>query len=101
MIPVKDAVNAATNYMKELLGDLPGLLVEEVEWRSGQPSVWAITMGYWQLLPDRPEPQPMNSALSAYLGLKGTPKRAYKEIIVSAQDGSIRSMKVRIIPGAP
>jgi len=86
--------------MREMYGTLPGLLVEEVELDTAR-KLWIVTMGYWQVLPEKPDPALAHSALAQYLASSGTAKRAYKEIKITAEDGQVQSMKVKMILGAP
>jgi len=96
MIGAKDAVAAATAYMKEIYGTLPGLLVEEIELEEGN-QYWLVTMGFWQTVPEAPQPTNQLAALFS----AGSTKRVYKELKVDAHQGVVKYMKIRTLPSVP
>jgi hypothetical protein len=94
MISPKEAISVAINYLQEIYGEMPGLLVEEIEFNDTQ-QVWFVTMGFWETL----SPPPNASALGGFL--LGTPKRVYKELKIDGNEGTVKSMKIRIFPSVP
>ena len=84
-IGVKEAVQAATSAIRELLPgeELNDLRLEEVE-QSDDERLWLITLGFY------PEPR---SELSPLV----RPIRKYKLFTVDAETGKVRSMKIRAI----
>lgn len=96
MITVKQAISAASAYMTEIFGILDGPLVEEVELdeRSKQ---WKVTMGFWQKLPSA-QPRSLIDPLAQVLGEQQRVKRVYKELLIDADNGAVKSMKIRIVP---
>lgn len=79
MIQLKDAVTIAQSRMAELVPQATSLLLEEIELTNNE---WVITLSF----PD-----------GQYLGLNivgGTPRK-YKTIIIDAETGDFKSMKIR------
>jgi hypothetical protein len=93
MITVKEAVASATQYMLDIYGKPEGLLVEEIELDSPN-RVWNITMGFWIKIPPRTD----GGALGALMTSGTLSKRNYKELKVSIDNGSVKSMKIRVLP---
>jgi hypothetical protein len=94
-LSAKEAVQSASSYMTDVYGALEGLLVEELE--HDEPSrIWKVTMGFWQKIPPKSEPLSALAMMQPALW-----KRAYKELTISDLDGSVKAMKIRIVPAAP
>jgi hypothetical protein len=78
MIDVKDAVQAARAYAREVLGENESTTVEEIErdvYKNHE--VWRITLGFsgrWRI---------------------GTSGKEYKSFIIDAQSGEALAMKIR------
>lgn len=91
MLSAKEAVAAATMYMRQIYGSLEGLLVEEIELEG---NLWVVTMGFWLELP----PQRTLNALAPLEARRV--RRVYKEIRLGADNGDVISMKIRELPDA-
>jgi hypothetical protein len=91
MINVKEAVNAAYNYLAEMSDliktDLADLRLEEIE-RSEDERFWLVTLGYDRAL--------KNNLLPA-LGLpeRLQYQREYKLLKVNAETGEVEALKIR------
>jgi len=85
MVTVQEAFTRATEYAREVLGDLPFTLeeVEQDSYRDRQ--VWRITIGFPKRRPTAPE-------LMRVLGT-GLPLE-YKTILVDANTGQPVAMKL-------
>lgn len=80
MIPVKQAVKIAGEFLVDLMESPPkNLLVEEVELLDNEKT-WRITLGF-TAPPDVP-----------FLN----PTRTYKEFFVDSETGAVKSMKIRL-----
>ena len=84
MIDVKQAVGAAVQYAKDLLGAEQNPTLEEVE-LSPDDRYWLITLGF----------EPRFSPLVALSGTR--PLREYKLFRVDAESGQVVSMKIRSV----
>lgn len=87
MIEAREAAQNTAKYYKEITGRQDDALsIEEVEWDDLGES-WSISLGI------------MNSNTSDLVFLGGrTPKyNGYKVFKISANDGSVKSVKIRII----
>ena len=83
MIDVKEAVAVATAYIRELYEekDLHDLGLEEVE-LSEDDRWWMVTLGHAR-------------KLSGMDGFGGQHRRAYRVFRIDAEEGVVRSMKIR------
>ena len=92
MIDVKQAVQAATQYARDLFADqeLRHLRVEEVELTEDR-SIWNITLGWVE-----PAIRTRPSLVPSYAdgGVVKLP-RVYKVFDVDAESGEVRAMKIR------
>ena len=80
---VKDAIQRAIQFATEIYGATPeGLRLEEVV---SDDNHWDITLGF-----DKPDPSPLRRAI-------GVPDREYKIFRVRKSDGSVESMKMRMV----
>jgi hypothetical protein len=82
---VKDAVVAAKGWVLDVMQDEQpsNLGLEEVEFDDMQ-GIWKITLGF---------SRPWNSSRNALQALAGeSQKRAYRTILVSDHDGSVKGM---------
>ena len=83
MIDVKEAVNAAKEYISSFL-ELDSVLLEEIELVkdniAGSEGAWNVTFSYDDS-PDFVYPK----------------KRKYKSVILDAQDGKFRAIRIREI----
>ncbi len=91
MISVKDAVNAALDWAREIYADteLQHLRVEEIK-LSEDEKAWSITLGWI-------EPAVRSNAVTL-ANINGTLQklpRVYKIFEVDAETGSVRSMQIR------
>lgn len=95
MIDVKNAVQTAYNYMRDIYPEPPnGLRLEEVE-LSEDGGEWLITMGYNE---EVPPPTPRNSAqMLEQLGRQGTINRTYKRLIIDGETGEVKAMRIRTV----
>lgn len=95
MITVKEAVQAAINFISELYDpkELTNLTLEEVE-LSDNGEYWHITLGYTRPVKVVP-PRTTATALQNFLNEPLT-ERVYKIISVRAEDGKATSMKIRM-----
>ena len=94
MIEVKQAAAQASNYMRDIM-NATDLTLEEVE-LSEDDRFWDITLS--GLVPARQQPSSglmRSPELSAFLANNN--RRVYKIIRIDAQDGIVRSMKIRNI----
>ena len=94
MIDVKQAAAQASNYMRDIM-NATDLTLEEVE-LSEDDRFWDITLS--ALVPAQQQPSSglMRSAeISAFLANNN--RRVYKRIRVDAQEGIVKSMKIRNI----
>lgn len=85
MIDVREAARIAATYFKDLY-DMPlnDVLVEEVEF-SESSNAWIITLGY------RDPTNPIGAIAGS---------RRYKRFEIDAEDGTVRSMKIRTLQDA-
>jgi hypothetical protein len=90
VIDAKIAAQKAMNYLTDLLGEQKDLALEEVE-LDPHEQYWLVTLGYNIY---RSESDPTLSALT------GSRRwfRVYKVFRVGAEDGEVRSMKIRETP---
>lgn len=88
MLTAKEAVRVATAYMKDMYGDIEGLLLEEIELDG---NLWVVTMGFWLALP--------RAQGLAVLEARRV-RRVYKEIRLGTDNGQVVSMKIRELPEA-
>ena len=90
MLTVKEAVQAAQNWVRDLYAeaDIKHLRLEEVEF-SETGGYWLITLGWV-------EPAVRQSGLAAALQseVQALP-RVYKTMEVDAETGAVKSMKIR------
>ncbi len=84
MIDVKDAVKTAREYAEYLLGEVPQLELEEVELTDDE-RYWRVTLGF-----DGGPANPLQITFGNAPRL-----RKYKVFEVKADDGTVRSMKIR------
>jgi hypothetical protein len=86
MIDVKQAVQAASDFIKQLYGanQLKQLTLEEVE-LTDDDRFWLVTLGF-----SRPE---LVSPLEAFATAKQ--RREYKILKIHADSGKVQSMKIR------
>lgn len=93
MLSVKDAVQSAQNWVKELYPstDLKDFRLEEVE-ASEDGRYWLITVGWAE-----PAYYRNLNSLAAALAERQpqTYPRIYKTLEVDAESGAVRSMKIR------
>lgn len=91
MITVKEAVQAAQNWVRDLYpkAALQHLRLEEVE-LSEDERYWQITLGWVE--PAVREPIAMSSVFSR--GIHVLP-RVYKTLEVDVETGKVKSMKIR------
>ena len=97
MIDVKQAVAAATTYFRTLYNTdaLSDILLEEVELTDDE-RLWIVTLS--TLLPASKEElneTATSNALATALGVNRQHRRVYKVFTVSAENGRVRSMKIR------
>ena len=96
MIDVKQAVAAATTYFRTLYNTdaLSDILLEEVELTDDE-RLWIVTLS--ALLPASNEElnETVSNALATSLGGNRQHRRVYKVFTVSAENGRVRSMKIR------
>ncbi|MCI0365122.1 MAG: hypothetical protein L0Y44_04885 [Phycisphaerales bacterium] len=85
MIEVKQAVERARQYSKELLGDQYATSLEEVE-LSDDGRWWFVTLGY--------HGRNNQKSVSLALGLPETPD-FYKIFEINRDTGDVRAMKIR------
>lgn len=89
MIDVKEAFESATKYFKDMYGEsVQGVAIEEIE-LSDDEKYWYITIGYI----DRSQPLGAPGLLYDPFGTK----RAYKIFEIDANNGIVKSMKIRKI----
>jgi hypothetical protein len=97
MIDVKQAVQAARNYLFELYEDedIKDVLLEEVE-LSDDEDTWKITLGFWapKIAPPRVDSK-LAQQMAAIMGAQYD--RKYKMFTVDASTGAVKSMKDRTI----
>lgn len=90
MLTVKEAVQAAQNWVRDLYteADIKGLCLEEVE--------FSETGGYWRITLGWVEPAARQSGVAAAIqgDIHALP-RVYKTLEVDAETGAVRSMKIR------
>ncbi|HEX4130764.1 MAG TPA: hypothetical protein VHZ24_12035 [Pirellulales bacterium] len=87
-ISVKQAVQSATKFLKEVLGeDLPGLRLEEVEMTEDEQS-WMITLSFFRGAGEGLG----NAAFSSPFQ-----DREYKQVEVAADTGVARAMRIRAV----
>lgn len=79
---VKEAVQAAVNFVAEMFSTGKDLRLEEVE-MSDEGPWWDITLSF---------PHPPDTAIEAVIG---GPKRSYKIVRVNRVTGEIHSAKIR------
>jgi hypothetical protein len=85
MITVQEAATRATEYAREVLGDMPYTLEEvELEAYKDRP-VWHITLGFPKRRPAAPE---LTRLIGAALPLE------YKAFLVDANTGEPIAMKI-------
>ena len=90
MLTVKEAVQAAQDWVRQLYADsaLKHLRLEEVE-LSGDERYWHITLGWV-------EPAVRENAFAAALTSDARVlPRVYKTLEVDAESGAVKSMKIR------
>ena len=92
MLDVKEAVQSAVTNLKQLYDGqtFSDLLLEEVE-RTEDDRYWNITLGF--SIPETGSLTTMHGVLATLSG-KGL-KRVYKLFTIDADDGSMKSMKIR------
>ena len=94
MIDVKQAAAQASNYMRDIM-NATDLTLEEVE-LSEDDRFWDITLSALVRAQQQPIGELMRSPeLSAFLANNN--RRVYKRIRVDAQEGIVKSMKIRNI----
>jgi hypothetical protein len=81
MIEAKKAVNAASDYFREVTGYNGNVTVEEIELDESD-EYWWVTLGYIE-----------DDRLSSPFG------RAFKAFRVRASDGKVTAMKIRNVAG--
>ncbi len=94
MLTVKDAVQAAEDWVRDLYpkSSLKHLRLEEVQ-LSDDEKTWHITLGW-------AEAAGRSNGLAAALNREVTaPPRVYKTLEVDAEGGGVRSMKIREVDG--
>jgi len=85
---VKDAINAAINYLKRVM-NVKNILLEEID-QTEDGSYWLITLSHENLSKDR-----RKRTLSDYVTIPID--RSYKVIKMNKKNGTIASMKIREI----
>ena len=96
MIDVKQATAAAATYMKDLLPNATDVNLEEVE-ISDDDRLWYITLSALVPVPappSRSSPQ-LNLAEALSELFNRETQRIYKVVKVNAENGFVRSMKMR------
>jgi hypothetical protein len=90
MLTVKEAAQAAQDWARDLYpkSALKHLRLEEVE-LSGDERYWNITLGWVE---PAVRENPLGAALNS--GARVLP-RVYKTLVVDAESGAVKSMKIR------
>jgi hypothetical protein len=90
-LPVKDAVTAAIDYVKELYEgvSLRDLLLEEIEY-SNASDKWLVTIGF-----SLPETKEVSSPVIFPAKTSRELSRRYKTVVIDAISGTPDSMKIR------
>jgi hypothetical protein len=97
MISVRDAVDAALRYVKDLYGPaVKDTLLEEVE-ATDDKRYWLVTVGFnvRETEPATPLQQVMAEARGVPVRESKRLTRKYKTIRIDAQSGAVESMKVK------
>jgi hypothetical protein len=89
MISVKEAAYQAFEFIKELVPEPTGALVEEVEMDDSK-NYWFITISFVVKNDNY-----LSSSLSAYTPISSEFERKYKTVKIDANSGEIVSMKIR------
>ncbi len=93
MVEVKEAVKSAVAYFKDLIADATNIRLEEVELSDDERS-WSVTLSA-QIPGTEPETPAQIAAAFSDLFLKEEKSRIYKMFTISAESGSVKSMKIR------
>lgn len=91
-IDVKHAVASAVAFIQKVYGNLPGLLLEEVE-MTEDGAHWLITLGFDQPVPQTEFQKEISG--TKYGVIPNPTRRVYKLIKVDAATGEAVSMKIR------
>lgn len=94
MLSIRDAAKNALNSYKDLYPDISGELIEEVEFDEDR-QYWLITLSF----PIRVDQQQAIQTISNILQPKI--ERKYKTFEVNAENGEVRSMKMRLLENDP
>jgi len=96
MIPEREAVQAALDYMRSVYSqELQDLALEEIE-QSDDGKCWLVTLGFWQPKPKTPLDKEIEKQRGLVLTLPAAEvMRVYKVVSVDAASGKPYSMKIR------
>jgi hypothetical protein len=73
-IDVKQAVKAATEYLRSLYDDASDIRLEEVIWDEAKRSQWRVTLSFARF-----------------------PSREYKKFVINAKTGRVTAMRIRTV----